>query len=190
MKKLLLIAVLMFSETSYSQENSENICFETKNISDLKLDKKELKKYTIKIDNFKERTFISPSNSNGSIVYPYLSIDNKTNIGCLRMVTNYRDYNWLFVKSMNFIIDGEKFEYEFTNPTRNVGVGSSKFVTEMSDIPVTNYLYNFLEKYSKIQDKEQVRYNGKDAVKDVNDVLPKTHERINEMITLINQLKK
>ncbi|GEM_PF-2378746 len=164
------------------------ICFQSKKFSELNLDKKTAKKYEVDNDKFKERTFISPSSTGGSLVYPYLSIDDKTDLACVRMKTTYRSSSWLFTDKMYFILDGEKFEYDFVNPKRDVLSGG--YVIETSDVSVDDYLYSFLKKYSTITGREEVRYKGEKGVDDINDVLPKTKERIADMMTLIEQLKK
>ena len=74
-----------------------------------------MKNFKIKKDEFSDNVWYEHKNSpryrNSNGFYFYFGVNEEIGVGALRMVLQYYDDDWLFVKNIIFSIDGENYKF-------------------------------------------------------------------------------
>jgi hypothetical protein len=125
--------------------------------------KDKLKNFRTSYDKFKKSGFISHK-KNKDIFKIYLNINKEASH--VRIKSRYFGSNWLFVKKIIFLIDGEKMELEFLNPDTEVLSGSGVNVEEITDQAVLKDSQKLLDAIYKSKQDIEIRFEGTKGVRD------------------------
>lgn len=148
------------------------------------IDSKELKKFEIDKDKFKDKTIIKRKwVSTIADVYPYISLFEGEMF--LRLKINYSGRDWVFFKKVIFLVDGEKFEFIPTLTDTNIG--SSATVYEYSDTRIDSKTLLLVEKIANAKTVEY-QLNGKYTAD--RKMKSNAIEYFKSIVDLYNQLKK
>lgn len=148
----ILLFIIMLPLFLFSQENK----IELNNIS-----KEKLKNFRINNDKFKDVTYLDHKKNSKNRLYIYITVSDKKN---LRFVTYQMANDWLFVKKVIILIDGEKYEYLFSNEKKSVL--SAGTVVETSDLYVDDNFMKIIEKINNSNNDIDIRFEGEKGVRD------------------------
>lgn len=174
-----IVSKLIFTVKDLNTEKKHLV--PAKSVSELTKD--DLKDFRVNEDKFKEATFIHYKRWGGDTRFvPYISIKN--NNLRLRLVTEYKGRDWIFMDKVQFIIDGEKYEYT-VYPERDV---QSQYVYERDDQTGTDYIINLLYKIANSKNKVEIRMSGKGKY---DSYIPDgTKGHLKKILNLYEKLKK
>jgi hypothetical protein len=114
--------------------------------------------FRVESDEFKKTSFYShpltPKYNNIDWIFPYIG-KNGNNI-YLRLKLQYEDDNWLFIKKVQFLIDGEVVDFASGNFDRDNDGGR---IWEWADMSVGESTIKILEMISE-SSSAKVRYTG------------------------------
>lgn len=122
------------------------------------LTKKEKSGWYFDHDKFKEITFITKRALLADKIRLYIGVRDSHSM-YLRFVTNYHGSSWVFAESIIFIVDGEKYEFELKENSRDVT--SMANVVEKYDTSVDENIYKILQKIANSDSKVEYRFRGK-----------------------------
>ena len=146
-----------------------------------------MKNFTIKKDEFSNNTWYEHKNSpryrNSNGFYLYFGVNEDIGVCALRMVLQYYDDDWLFIKNIIFSIDGENYQYVPEDMKRD---NSGGYIWEWFDEPIDPHsdLVQALANSHSVK----IKLNGSDYY-DTRTLNQKQIQGIKETFELYNLLK-
>lgn len=146
-----------------------------------------MKNFQVKKDEFSNNTWYehkySPRYRNSNGFYFYFGVNEDIGVGALRMVLQYYDDDWLFVKNIIFSIDGENYRFVPKDMKRD---NSGGYIWEWFDeiIDPQSDLVQALANSNSVR----IKLNGSDYY-DIRTLSHKQIQGIKETYELYNLLK-
>jgi hypothetical protein len=152
MKKIVLLLLLIpFLVFAQFENKPEFFKINLQNAS-----AKDLNKFLIKKDKFSNITTISFKKNDSKRLQFY--IYEKEGIASFFLETSYYGSDWMFLKSITFLVDDKKYEFALGEVKRDVLYNSG--VSEISGVYVNDLLYEALEKIANPESIVEVKYGG------------------------------
>lgn len=135
----------------------EGLTFDNEKIVDFsKISDKQLRKYTVKEDEFTGTVWIY-SNKYGPNLYPYIGI--KDNVMFLRLLVTHSARDWIFMDTAVLLVSNEKFEIALPEPDRKVTSGA--YVRERSDLLLNEETIEILRLIAEQESDVKMRLKGR-----------------------------
>ena len=146
-----------------------------------------MKNFQFKKDEFSNNTWYEHKNTpryrNSNGFYFYFGVNEDIGVGALRMVLQYYDDDWLFVKNIIFSIDGDNYKFVPEDMKRD---NSGGYIWEWFDEPIDSQsdLVQALANSHSVK----IKLNGSDYY-DIRTLNQKQIQGIKETYELYNLLK-
>jgi hypothetical protein len=128
-----------------------------------KASKEDLKKFEVTFDKFTETTTIRNKKKWPSPLYLSLKVKKDKQILILRSM--YRGSDWLFINSIDLLIDNKKYSYELDDDVLREVISGQK-VHESATNYVDDNIHLILENIFKSSSDVEMRFNGKNYHED------------------------